>query len=145
MNTAKTAFVLSIILLCISFFPLLGSVAILSGIFGVVLGIVAIIEASKNGRPQKKAIIGTGLCALSIIVGGINLSWSFPEFMKGFGEDFDRSIKKSLHDGFNLGYNKGFKDGVEAGIEAGARRGVDITPNLNMRAIENGILNSNSQ
>ena len=67
-NMGVASLVLGIISIIIGFIPLCGSIALLPAIIGLILGIVDLVQKSKNGGSKGISIAGLILSIIAIIV-----------------------------------------------------------------------------
>lgn len=104
------ALVLGIISLLIGFIPVVGAIAFIPALIGLVLGIVEIVKKSKANQPKAMGIAGTVLSAIAIV---IIIFWVFivgtatyeivnnPEdFMEALNEEYDRWEEEWLESGY---------------------------------------------
>lgn len=90
---AIASLVLGILALCFSFIPCVGMYAVVPGGLGTLLGLIALIGAFKNKKPKGIAIVGTLLCAASIVVGVANFH-ATDEAVKELDKAGDEAIKE---------------------------------------------------
>lgn len=104
------ALVLGIISLLIGFIPVIGAIAFIPALIGLILGIVEIVKKSKSKEPKAMGIAGTVLSAIAIV---IIIFWVFivgtvtyevinnPEdFMEALNEEYDRWEEEWLESGY---------------------------------------------
>lgn len=104
------ALVLGILSLVIGFIPVIGAIAFIPALIGLILGIVEIVKKSKENKPKGMGIAGTVLSAIAIvvimfwvlIVGSVTYEVvNHPEdFMEALNEEYDRWEEEWLESGY---------------------------------------------
>lgn len=103
------ALVLGIISIIIGFIPVIGAIAFIPAIVGLILGIVDIVKKNKEKAPKGMSIAGTVLSAIAIV---FIIFWisifgiAVKEVVDNHGEDIDDALNTTYQETLNSIYTE---------------------------------------
>lgn len=101
------ALVLGIISIVIGFIPVIGAIAFVPAIVGLILGIVDIVKKNKEKQPKGMSIAGTVLSSIAIV---FILFWisifgiAAKEVIDTYGNDIDEALNTTYQETLNSIY-----------------------------------------